>query len=110
LTLLINERFAKQSPRGTEFASGIPKDFINQKIIMKKLLFLLMLAFSVSVATQAQDDKDKVKKTSTVPQKVHNTFSKHKHYKGYKAKHKGEGRTLKHKVDVKNGEAKTKTE
>jgi len=77
---------------------------------MKKILFLLMLSISVSLATHAQDDKDKVKKTSTVPQKVHNTFSKHKHYKGYKAKHKDEGRTLKHKVDVKHGEAKTKAE
>ena len=77
---------------------------------MKKILFLLMLSISVSLATHAQDDKDKVKKTSTVPQKVHNTLSKHKHYKGYKAKHKGEGRTQKHKVDVKHGEAKTKTE
>jgi len=77
---------------------------------MKKLLFLLMLAFSISLATNAQDDKDKVKKTSTVPQKVHNTFSKHKHYKGYKAKHKNEGRTVKHKVDVKDGETKTKVD
>ncbi len=77
---------------------------------MKKLLFLLMLTFSISLATQAQDDKDKVKKTSTVPQKVHNTFSKHKHYKGYKAKHVHNGHTTKHKVDVKKGEAKTKTE
>jgi len=77
---------------------------------MKKLLFLLMLAFSISLATHAQDDKDKVKKTSTVPQKVHNTFSKHKHYKGYKAKHDHNGSTLKHKVNVKKGEAKTKTD
>ena len=77
---------------------------------MKKILFLLLLTFSISIATKAQDDKDKVKKTSTVPQKVHNTFSKHKHYKGYKAKHDHNGRTQKHKVDVKNGEAKTKSE
>ncbi|MEP6595346.1 MAG: hypothetical protein ABJA71_05335 [Ginsengibacter sp.] len=77
---------------------------------MKKLLFLLMLAFSISLASNAQDDKDKVKKTSTVPQKVHNTFSKHKHYNGYKAKHEHNGRTHKHKVNVKKGESKTKTE
>jgi hypothetical protein len=77
---------------------------------MKKLLFLIMLAFSINLSANAQDDKDKVKKTSTVPQKVHNTFSKHKHYKGYKAKHEHNGRTQKHKVDVKKGEAKTKTE
>lgn len=77
---------------------------------MKKLLFLLMIAFSISLTTNAQDDKDKVKKTSTVPQKVHNTFSKHKHYKGYKAKHEHGGRTQKHKVDVKKGEVKNKAE
>ena len=77
---------------------------------MKKLLFLLMISFSISLATNAQDDKDKVKKTSTVPQKVHNTFSKHKHYKGYKVKHDHNGRTQKHKVDVKNGEVKNKTD
>lgn len=77
---------------------------------MKKLLFLLMLTFTISVATQAQDDKDKVKATSTVPQKVHNTFSKNKKYKGYKSKHTHNGRTTKHKVDIKNGEAKTKVD
>lgn len=75
---------------------------------MKKLLFLLLLTFTISLATKAQDSKDKVKATSTVPQKVHNTFSKHKHHKGYKAKHEHNGRTTKHKVDVKNGETKTK--
>ena len=77
---------------------------------MKKLLFLIVLAFSINLAANAQDDKDKVKKTSTVPQKVHNTFSKHKHYKGYKAKHEHNGRTQKHKVDVKKGEVKDKSE
>ena len=77
---------------------------------MKKLLILLMLSFSIGLTTYAQDSKDKVKKTSTVPQKVHNTFSKHKHYKGYKAKHDHNGSTLKHKVNVKKGEAKTKTD
>jgi len=77
---------------------------------MKKLLILLMLSFSIGLTTYAQDSKDKVKKTATVPQKVHNTFSKHKHYKGYKAKHKNEGRTIKHKVDVKDGETKTKVD
>ena len=52
----------------------------------------------------------KVKKTSTVPQKVHNTFSKNKQHKGYKSKHKSKGRTQKHKVDLKKGEVKNKTE
>jgi hypothetical protein len=69
-----------------------------------------MIASSISLATNAQDDKDKVKKTSTVPQKIHNTFSKNKHYKGYKVKHDHNGRTQKHKVDVKNGEVKNKTD
>ena len=52
-----------------------------------------MLAFTVSMSASAQqvkDEKTKVKKTTTVGQKVHNTFSKHKHYKGHKHKHKVE--------------------
>jgi hypothetical protein len=77
---------------------------------MKKLLFILMLTFSIGIAAHAQDDKDKVKKTSTVPQKVHNTFSKHKHHKGYKVKHEHNGVTQKHKVDTKHGEVKDKTD
>ncbi len=77
---------------------------------MKKLFFLLMLTFTISIASYAQEVKDKVKKTSTVPQKVHNTFSKNKQHKGYKSKHKGKGRTQKHKVDLRKGEVKNKTE
>ena len=76
---------------------------------MKKLLLFLMLTFSIGIVTHAQDDKNKVKKTSTAPQKVHNTFSKHKHYKGYKVKHKHNGVTHKHKVDTKHGEVKDRT-
>ena len=76
---------------------------------MKKLLLFLMLTFSISIAKYAQDGKDKIKKTSTSGQKVHNTFSKHKHYKGYKVKHKHHGVTQKHKVDVKHHEVKDKT-
>jgi hypothetical protein len=75
---------------------------------MKKLIIFLMLTFSVGTIAHAQDDKDKVKKTSTVPQKVHNTFSKHKKYKGHKVKHKHNGTTTKHKVDAKEGEVKDK--
>jgi Ni/Co efflux regulator RcnB len=75
---------------------------------MKKLLFLILLAMSVSIATHAQETKDKVKKTSTMGQKVHNTFSKHKHYKGYKTKHKHGGKKHKHKVDNKDHEVKDK--
>lgn len=68
---------------------------------MKKLLFILVFAFGVSLTTHAQD-KDKAKKTSTVPQKVHNTFSKNKKHNGYKVKHRHNGVT--HKHIVKNGE------
>jgi hypothetical protein len=74
---------------------------------MKKLLMLLLgvcLAFSINA-----QEKDKVKKTSTASQKVHNTFSKHKKYKGYKVKHKHNGTTRKHKVDYKDGDVKNKT-
>ena len=58
---------------------------------MKKLLLSAIVAFVTLVAfaqekTTVKDDKT-VKKTSTVPQKVHNTFSKHKHYSGKKTKH-----------------------
>jgi len=77
---------------------------------MKTLLLFLMLTFSMGIVAHAQDDKDKVKKTSTVPQKVHNTFSRHKHHKGYKVKHKHNGVTRKHKVDTKHGVVKDKTD
>lgn len=76
---------------------------------MKKLLFLFFLAFTVTFAN-AQDSKDKVKKTETIPQKVHNTFSKHKKHKGYKTKHKHHGITRKHKVNVRDGEVKDKVD
>lgn len=77
---------------------------------MKKLLFLLMTAFAFSIGTNAQDDKSKIKKTSTIPQKVHNTVSKDKKYKGYKTKRKHNGVTKKKKVNLKDGEVKTKTD
>jgi hypothetical protein len=58
---------------------------------MKKILFLIMLAVTMGAAAMAQTkvtkDETKVKKTSTIPQKVHNVFSKHKHYSGTKIKH-----------------------
>jgi hypothetical protein len=58
---------------------------------MKKKLLLLMMLFAISAATFAQDKvvkhRDKVRKTSTPGQKVHNLFHKHKHYNGYKVKH-----------------------
>ena len=47
---------------------------------MKKLLLMLIVSLSVGIGAQAQTEV-KVKKTSTVGQKVHNTFSRHKHHK-----------------------------
>ena len=77
---------------------------------MKKLLFLVMFAFTIGIAAKAQDDKDKMKKTSTPVQKVHNTVSRHKKHKGYKVKHEHNGKTSKRKVDYKDGDVKTKTD
>ena len=76
---------------------------------MKKLLFMVMFALTVGTAVHSQDDKDKVKKTSTIPQKAHNAVSKHNKYKGYKVKHKHNRITKKHKVDYKDGAVKNKT-
>jgi hypothetical protein len=76
---------------------------------MKKLFFILILAFGTGITANAQQHTDKAKKTSTVPQKVHNTFSRNKKYKGYKVKHKKGNVTQKHKVDLKKGEVKNKT-
>ena len=85
--------------------------FTHKKIIkMKKLLFLLLFTFSIGIAVKAQDDKDKMKKTSTPVQKVHNTVSHHKKYKGYKVKHRHNHRISKHKVDYKHGDVKSKSD
>jgi len=58
---------------------------------MKKIILSLLMVFAIALTSLAQErvvnKKDKVKRTSTVSQKVHNTFSKHKHYSGYKTKH-----------------------
>ncbi len=75
---------------------------------MKKIILFALILMSVGFSVNAQDNKDKVKKTSTIGQKVHNTFSKHKKHKGYKTKHKHNGVTKKHKVDMKEGEIKDK--
>jgi hypothetical protein len=77
---------------------------------MKKLLLFVMLAMSISLTTNAQDNKDKIKKTSTVGQKVHNTFSKHKRHSGYKVKSEHKGVKRKHKVNTKTGEVKNKVD
>lgn len=57
---------------------------------MKKISLLLMLMCAIIITSFAQKvtkNETKVKKTSTLPQKVHNVFSKHKHYSGTKVKH-----------------------
>jgi hypothetical protein len=57
---------------------------------MKKLIaFLLVCTIAVTAFGQhVVEKKDKIRHTSTVSQKAHNLFSKHKHYSGYKVKHK----------------------
>ena len=71
---------------------------------MKRIIILLILGLTIGTVSFAQTSETKVKKTSTIPQKVHNTFSKHKKYNGYKTKHKHNGHKTKHihtnKVDV----------
>ncbi|MDB5115215.1 MAG: hypothetical protein JWQ79_707 [Mucilaginibacter sp.] len=59
---------------------------------MKKATMILLMAMAVGVTTTFAQQvvvkkEDKVKKTTTIPQKIHNTFSKHKHYSGTKVKH-----------------------
>jgi len=58
---------------------------------MKKFIALFLMVCTIGVTAFAQkvtEKKDKVRRTSTLPQKAHNMFSKHKHYSGYKTKHK----------------------
>jgi len=57
---------------------------------MKKLIVLLLIsAFGITTYAQQDVKKEvKVKKTSTLRQKVHNTFHKHKEHNGYKVKTK----------------------
>ena len=57
---------------------------------MKKATLTLMMVLAIAVTSFSQEivkKTDKVKKTTTLPQKVHNVFSKHKKYKGTKTKH-----------------------
>ncbi len=75
---------------------------------MKKLILMLVLSMSLGFMASAQETETKVKKTTTPVQKVHNTFHKHKHYKGYKMKHTHDGRTTKRKVNKMNGKVETK--
>jgi hypothetical protein len=61
---------------------------------MRKLILMLTLIFAVGLSAFAQQSPrvvkktEKVKKTSSLGQKVHNTFSKHKEHNGYKVKKK----------------------
>ena len=75
---------------------------------MKKLLTLLLIAMFLGQGIKAQEDKNKVKKTSNLGEKIHNTFSKHKKHNGYKVKHEHNGVTHKKKVNTKTGETKIK--
>ena len=60
---------------------------------MKKLLLMLAVIAATTFGLSAQEkttvvkDTKTVKKTSSLPQKVHNTFSKNKEYNGKKTKH-----------------------
>jgi ABC-type metal ion transport system substrate-binding protein len=75
---------------------------------MKKLMLLLIVSFTLAFTANAQTEV-KVKKTSTPIQKVHNTFSKRKHYKGYKVKTKTPYRKTKKTVNNKTGEVEIKS-
>ena len=75
---------------------------------MKKFLLFVLICLSFNLASNAQEDKKKVKQTSTLGQKIHNTFSKHKKHSGYKSKKEHNGVKHKHKVNYKTGESKTK--
>ncbi|HTH81997.1 MAG TPA: hypothetical protein VL490_03630 [Mucilaginibacter sp.] len=59
---------------------------------MKKVTAIALMALTIATTTTFAQQvvvkkEDKVKKTTTIPQKIHNTFSKHKHYSGTKVKH-----------------------
>ena len=75
---------------------------------MKKLFMMLMLMFSIGFVASAQEVKTEVKKTTTAGQKVHNTFSRHKHYKGYKVINKNGKHKSKKTVNKMTGETKIK--
>ena len=54
------------------------------------MLFLAATSMVVTAQekTTVVKNEKTTKRTSTVPEKVHNTFSKHKHYNGTKTTHK----------------------
>ncbi|NCI45899.1 hypothetical protein [Sediminibacterium soli] len=77
---------------------------------MKKLFVLLALGIGLTASVGAQtekhkvsndDYKSKVKPTTTVGEKVHNVFSKHKKTSGLKIKKKNKHTDAKTKTEVK---------
>ena len=68
---------------------------------------LLIAAMSIGMSARAQTET-KVKATSTVGQRVHNTFSKHKHHKGYKVKQEGPRHKRKTTVNYRKGKTTVK--
>ena len=77
---------------------------------MRKLVLLALLSMTICFTTVAQDTEKKIKKTSSVPQKIHNTFSRHKRHNGYKVTTERNGVERKHKVNTHTGEVKDKKE
>jgi len=69
-----------------------------------------MLSMSICFATVAQEREKKVKKTASIDQKVHNTFSRHKKHNGYKVKTERNGIDRVHKVNTHTGKVKDKKE
>ena len=77
---------------------------------MKKLVIFLALAISVATAAvtaqtvkqkvETDTHKSKVKPTTTMGDKVHNVFSKHKRHHGSKFKSKNKRTNAKTKVEV----------
>ncbi len=63
---------------------------------MKKIFLFLFMSMAICSISMAQTET-KVKKTSTVPQKVHNTFSKHKRHNGYVVKTENGHHKIKHR-------------
>lgn len=76
---------------------------------MKKLIVVVCLMMGLAMGSTAQTTKSETKLTTTPAQKVHNTFSKNKKYKGYKTKTKhANGRKHVKKVNTTTGEIKVK--
>ncbi|HVZ97272.1 MAG TPA: hypothetical protein VG847_10380 [Chitinophagaceae bacterium] len=70
---------------------------------MKRFFSVIVLVAGISFGAFAQQKED-ITKTTTPVQKVHNTFSSHKHYNGYKVKKKTiSGHKTVHKVNDAQG-------